>query len=69
MLVSRQLNKRKRLDDLFNTISTKFQEKLAPAAARGQKEAVTDISISAQSDIAWYNTATIAKRQALKKID
>ena len=68
MIATKQaLKQKKRLDELLNTISTNFQEGLAPAAARGQKEAVTYISISAQSDIAWYNTTTIAKTQTLKK--
>ena len=53
------LKQKKTIKELLLTISTNFQEGRALAAARGEKEAVTDISISAQSDIAWYNTATI----------
>ena len=49
----------------FNTICSNVQEGRAPAATRGTHESMTDISISAQSSFAWYNTAQ--QKQMLRK--
>ena len=49
----------------LNTICTNVQEGRAPAATRGTHESMTDISISAQSSFAWYNTAQ--QKQMLRK--